>query len=301
MNERKQLFKGILLVIIGAASYGILATMVALAYQEGYSTTEVVTSQYLLGLAIMAVINLLVKKKKGQITTTTDKPTFVKLAVGGIAFGLIGYFYYLSVKYVPVSVAVVLLMQSIWISIVLETFITKKLPDIYKCIAVLTVILGTVFATNAINNLQNLDPKGIALGMGGGIMYAVMLLVMNSAATNMHPYKKSLWMLTFAGITVVVIGLFSLPPIFHFSIFWKWGLALAIFGPVLPMILLNMGMPKTGMGLGAILVSIEIPVSVFTAYVFLQEKVVPTQWMGIGVIILSVALINRKALKAKFR
>ncbi len=58
MNEKKQLFKGILLVIIGAASYGILATMVALAYQDGYSTTEVVTSQYLLGLAIMAGINL---------------------------------------------------------------------------------------------------------------------------------------------------------------------------------------------------------------------------------------------------
>ena len=38
MNN-SSLTKGVILVSIGAASYGILATLVGLAYKEGYSTT----------------------------------------------------------------------------------------------------------------------------------------------------------------------------------------------------------------------------------------------------------------------
>lgn len=300
MNSK--LIKGILFVSIGAASYGVLATLVGLAYKEGFSTTEVVTSQYLIGLTTIGLLVLLNGKtrKVTAAPVVNDKYLVLKLIVGGSTFGLTGFFYYLSVHYIPVSVAVVLLMQAIWMGIVAEAILTKKFPDIFKCVAVVMVLFGTLLATDAIENMHLLDVRGLLWGLAAALMYTIMLLISNGLALNMHPHKKSFWSLLGATITVFIVGYFNMPEHYDISVFWKWGLLLALFGTILPPVLFNLGMPKTGIGLGSIIISIEIPVSVTMAYILLGERVNGLQWVGIGVIILSVVLINIKELKATF-
>ncbi|MCO6147375.1 DMT family transporter [Flavobacterium sp. NRK1] len=295
------LIKGIFLVGIGAASYGILATLVGLAYREGFSTTEVVTSQYLIGLAAIGMLVLFNNKAKQNDSSATYKYINLKLMLGGCAFGLTGFFYYLSVIYIPVSVAVVLLMQAIWMGIVAEAVLARKMPDAFKTAAVIMVLAGTVMATNAIANINKLDARGIIWGFAAAVMYTIMLLVSNKLALTMHPHKKSLWILLGGVITVLIAGCFNMPLHYDISVFWKWGLPLALFGTILPPILFNMGMPKTGVGLGSILISIEIPVSVCMAYFLLSEEVIWLQWIGIAIIILSVVLINLKELKKQFK
>lgn len=299
MNSR--LIKGILFVSIGAASYGVLATLVGLAYKEGYSTTEVVTSQYLIGLVTIGLLALITGNAKRETVKVNDKYLVAKLMVGGTTFGLTGFFYYLSVHYIPVSVAVVLLMQAIWMGIVAEAILNRKFPDIYKCIAVVMVLFGTLLATNAIGNMDGLDATGLMWGTAAALMYTIMLLVSNRLALNMHPYKKSFLTLLGATIMVFIVGYFNMPPEYKISVFWKWGLLLALFGTILPPVLFNLGMPKTGIGLGSIIISIEIPVSVSMAYFLLNERVVGIQWLGIGIILLSVVLINLKELKTTFK
>lgn len=296
-----KLIKGILFVSIGAASYGVLATLVGLAYKEGFSTTEVVTSQYLIGLTTIGLLVLFNSKARKAAPVVNDKYLIPKLIVGGSTFGLTGFFYYLSVHYIPVSVAVVLLMQAIWMGIVAEAILTKKFPDIFKCVAVLMVLFGTLLATDAIENMHLLDVRGLMWGLAAALMYTIMLLISNGLALNMHPHRKSFWSLLGATITVFIVGYFNMPAHYDISVFWKWGLLLALFGTILPPVLFNLGMPKTGIGLGSIIISIEIPVSVTMAYILLGERVNGLQWVGIGVIILSVVLINIKELKTTFK
>ncbi|MHA3789248.1 EamA family transporter [Flavobacterium hauense] len=300
MNN-SSLTRGVVLVSIGAASYGILATLVGLAYKDGYSTTEVVTSQYLIGLFTIGLLALFNKKVKQPVKDTSDKYTVAKLMAGGTSFGLTGFFYYMSVKYIPVSIAVVLLMQAIWMGIVAEALLTRKFPDVYKCIAVIMVLFGTLLATNAISNLDGLNGTGLFWGLLAALMYTIMLLVSNRVARTMHPQRKSFWILLGANIAVLAVGYFNMPAEYHISIFYKWGLLVAIFGTILPPLFFNEGMPKTGMGLGSIIISIEIPVSVGMAFFLLNEKVVTVQWIGIVVIILSVIIINLKELRTTFK
>jgi len=289
--------KGILLVSIGAASYGILATLVGLAYKEGFSTTEVVTSQYLIGLAVIGLLVMFNPKARQKTLAPSGSYLPLKLMLGGCTFGLTGFFYYLSVIYIPVSVAVVLLMQAIWMGIIAEAILTRKMPDIYKSLAVIMVLAGTLMATNAIANMDRLDVRGILWGLAAALMYTIMLLVSNRIALTMHPHKKSFWLLLGGVITVLIVGWLNMPPHYDISVFWKWGLPLALFGTILPPILFNMGMPKTGVGLGSILISIEIPISVCMAYFLLNEEVIALQWIGIAIIIASVILINIKELR----
>lgn len=49
--EKKNILKGVLFVGVGASIYGMLATFVKLAYNDGYTTAEVTTSQFMWGLS----------------------------------------------------------------------------------------------------------------------------------------------------------------------------------------------------------------------------------------------------------
>ena len=60
---KNTLLKGVLLVALGATSYGMLATFVKMAYGEGYTTAEVTFSQFAFGILGMLIINLFLKTK----------------------------------------------------------------------------------------------------------------------------------------------------------------------------------------------------------------------------------------------
>jgi drug/metabolite transporter (DMT)-like permease len=62
---------------------------------------------------------------------------------------------------------------------------------------------------------------------------------------------------------------------------------------------MNSGFPHTGIGLGSIVSSLELPVSVLMAYIILNESVVLSQWIGILLIILAIVIMNISLKKAK--
>ena len=67
---------------------------------------------------------------------------------------------------------------------------------------------------------------------------------------------------------------------------------LALSGTILPPLLFNRGMPLTGVGLGAIVASVEIPVSIAMAQLLLGESVTFVQWVGVVLILFAVAFMN---------
>jgi drug/metabolite transporter (DMT)-like permease len=289
----KNLVKGAFLVGLGAASYGALATVVKLAYQHGFNTAEVSTSQFTVGLAAMLVLNLLFKKQNNENPALKiSLSNKLSLMLGGTSLGLTSVFYYFSVRYIPVSVAIVLLMQSVWMGLFLEAVLERKWPALKKLGATLIVLIGTGLATNIGSGIETLNWKGIAWGLAAGLSYTVSLYSSNSIAVNLPPMKRSLWLLAGGLVIIALIFSGSAYQDFNFHIFWPWGLFLAFFGTVLPPLLFTSGMPHTGIGLGTIVASIELPISVICAYILLREPVELIQWAGIVLIITAIILMN---------
>jgi len=287
----KNILKGALLVGLGASSYGALATVVKLAYQQGFTTSEVTASQFSIGFAGLLLLNILFKKPVKAQPESKGSP-ILKLILGGTSMGLTSMFYYFSVKYIPVSVAIVLLMQSVWMGLLLEAVLDKKVPSLKKMLAVVIVLLGTGLATNIFSGLHELNLKGLAWGLAAGLSYTVSLYSSNSIATHLPFLKRSLWLL--GGGLLVILLVFSTDIFqhFNFGIFWPWGFFLAFFGTILPPLLFTSGMPHTGIGLGTIVAAIELPVSVLFAYLLLKEPVGLLQWAGIVLIIAAIVLMN---------
>ncbi|WP_264562102.1 MULTISPECIES: EamA family transporter [unclassified Flavobacterium] len=303
--------KGIILVALGASSYGMLASFVKMAYKQGFTTAEVTFSQFFLAILCLLVVNLFIKNTK-----KATKSDVKKLLISGSSMGFTSVLYYLCVKYLHASIAVVLLMQSVWIGVLIEAFIAKKMPTFSKFAAVVFVLLGTVLATNLLNNEIIYDFKGFLFGFLAAISFSITLYSTNSIAKELNAYKRSLFMLLGGGIIVLLFSLLSqiLPSYlnmqliasdfialktFDISILYTWGILLSVFGTVLPPILLNKGFPLTGVGLGSIVSAVELPVSVTFAFIFLQEQVLFSQWIGIAIILAAVLLINWNLIRTK--
>ncbi len=284
--------KGSLLVALGASSYGMLTTFVKMAYAEGFTSYEIIFSQMIVGMIGLVLINLLFVKGKSTSQFEPKSKSILKLMAAGTSLGLTSTFYYFAVKYIPVSIGIVLLMQSVWMGVFLEGIINKKKPSVNKIIAVIVILAGTVLATNMLFSNIELDWRGIGWGMLAAISYTITIYTSNTVSLQLHSLRRSLWMLLGGTLVVTIIATPFLIDQFNLEIFKKWGLILALFGTILPPILFTAGMPKINVGLGAIISSVELPVAVIMAYFLINEVVNPYQWLGIGIILAAVVVMN---------
>ncbi len=290
---KNSVLKGVFLVGLGATSYGMLATFVKLAYKEHFTTAEVTSSQFILGIIGVLLINTFQKfKKRNDVVKATSNNVF-QLMLAGTSLGMTSVFYYLCVKYIDVSIAIVLLMQTVWMGVLVEMFLDKKLPSTQKMVSVAIVLFGTVLATNLMNNTTKIDWHGIIWGIFAAASFTTTMFTASRVATNISSAQRSLYMLL--GGAVIVFG-FSIVTqdlsTFNFDIFFKWGIVLSLFGTIIPPMLMNAGFPSTGIGLGSIVSSLELPVSVLMAFFILKEQVVPIQWFGIVLIITAIVIMN---------
>ncbi|WP_293946105.1 MULTISPECIES: EamA family transporter [unclassified Sphingobacterium] len=279
-------YKSILYVATGACSYGLLATLVKYANQLGISTSVLTFLQFLIGFLFLLGLNYLSKPQQ-QVSLTVK----LKLTAWGTSLGLTSTLYYLAIQYIPISVGIILLMQSIWISLIVEAFIRRQIPSRAKIAGVIIVLLGTALATNIFTETKDLDTRGILLGFGAGISYAVAIFSSSNIANKLPSPVRSQF-LVLGGLLLIIV-------------FWNinivqqmtlealpWGILIALFGTVLPPLLFTRGIPKTGIALGNIISSLEIPVSTISAVLLLNEIVSGIQWAGIFLILLAVTVIN---------
>jgi drug/metabolite transporter (DMT)-like permease len=289
---KNNLLKGSIFLALGASSYGMLATFVKMAYHEGFSTAEVTLSQYSLGFAGLFILTLFPRRESMPETKTSGIKGIFKLIVAGTSMGLTSVFYYLAVQYIPVSIGIVLLMQTVWMGVILEAILHKKAPGLRKIVSVFIIIAGTILATNLLKQSVSFNWTGFGWGMMAALSYTATMYSSNHIELRFPPIKRSLYMILGGLVIISFIFHSSINQDFSYKIYLHWGLILSLFGTIIPPLLFTRGMPLTGMGLGAIIASVEIPVSVLMAHLLLKEPVSFLQWVGVILILFSVVLMN---------
>lgn len=296
MNNK---LKGGVIVFLGACSFGLLSTIVKKAYGEGYDLGEVVGSQSFFGMLILWICYFIqsranqTKKEDQKKVRNNPKTVWWKVAAAGTFTGLVSVFYYKCVSLIPASIAIILLMQYLWISIILDAVIFRKKPTAIQLIAAAIVFMGTILAGGMFNSSIQVNFAGIAYGMLAALCYALFILTSGRIGNDLPVFKKSALMITGACIIIWII----FRPTFCFDGvlvggLYKWGIILALLGTVIPPALFSYGMPRVGVSLGALLSAAELPVAVSSSYFILQENVELLQWLGVALILLAIAFTN---------
>lgn len=274
-----------LFVLIGAISYGLLSTIVKLAYEQGFATNEVVAGQFISGWMILLILVLLFSRKRVPIKS------WLLLAVVGTTTALTGIFYYISLQTVPASIAIVLLFQFVWIGVIIEAIAERTFPDRLKCLSVGILLIGTVLAGGIFQAELEWAWLGTVTGLLAALFFALFIFVSGKAATDVHPLNRSFAMITGSLILVMVVY----PPGFLLegetvAAIWKYAVPLGVLGMVIPPILFAIGVPKVGAGLGTIISSVELPTVIIMSSIVLKESVSIMQWFGGVLILLGVAV-----------
>ncbi|MGH2623195.1 MAG: EamA family transporter [Sphingobacterium sp.] len=139
-------YKGALAVLIGAASFGILSTFVKKAYHAGFNLAVVTGIQALLGALLLWLLWWIFYPKNDYTKYPSKSPKW-KIIIAGISTGTVSILYYKSVSLVPASLAIVLLMQYIWIGQLIEMVFFKIKPSLSQLIVIISILAGTVIAT----------------------------------------------------------------------------------------------------------------------------------------------------------
>lgn len=287
--------KGAVAVFLGAASFGILSTFVKKAYAQGFDLGEVTGVQALFGMLLLWLLLLgIFLFHRAYFRTSVPKSSKWKMLFSGISTGAVSLLYYKCVQLVPASLAIVLLMQYIWIGQLIEIIFFKQRPTV-KHIGGIAVILGaTMLATGLFEQeLAKIDPIGILYGLLAATAYALFIMVNGRVGNDYPPLQKSAFMVSGACLFIfILLQPFSVFELDTLQTLWPYGLLLSVFGTVLPPVLFAYGMPKTGVSLGGILSAVELPVAVCMSYVVLQEDVSALQFIGVACILAVVILLN---------
>lgn len=279
-------WRSIFLVLLGACSYGVLSIFMKHAFGLGFTPFEMSGSQLIFGGLIMTVMALFFSKQRFHFKY------LLLLAPASLMMASTSLFYHQAVSRVSASLAIVLLFQFTWIGVLLESIVDRKWPTVEKWVSLAMLGAGTVLASGlGESGIQNVNALGLLFGLLSGATFALVIFFSGRILPGMDPYLRSAISISLAALMLSIVY----PPTFLFNGqltqgLLPLGLLVAIFGSVIPIFCLAVGVPRIGNGLATILSAVELPTVVLLSSFVLLETVTISQWGGVFMILAAICV-----------
>jgi drug/metabolite transporter (DMT)-like permease len=284
----KTRWMSMVLILLGAVCYGLVSPIIKLAYEAGWNEGEISASQMTMGMIITWILVLMRRKS----WSNPFRGPWIRLSiVGFVGLALPTILYNTTLTELDASLSIILLFQFTWMTIVLDSIVNKRWPTRLQMLAVLIVMIGTLFAVNIFAaDWSRFSVKGIVLGLASGFSFSLFLFLIGRIKHPMDSLMKSAIMLTAAIIPIYLIY----PPhemlVNGAGSLILWGLLLGTLGQVVPTVFSNIGIPRVGSSVAALLGSLELPIGLLGALWIVGESVLTVQWFGMALILTGIGV-----------
>lgn len=279
-----------LFVALGALSFGVPASLFKIARREGVVNGPLLFWSFLSAVVILGVVH--VARRNWLRYQHTNWKQIGLVIAAGTGSGFTNTFYIQALKLIPVAAAAVMLMQAVWLSVLLGSLIQRRWPSRLQVLSIVLVLVGTVLTAGLFPITEALSPLGLFFGFLAACGYACTMQFTASLGNNLDPMTKT-WLLCFGAF--LLISIVWGPQITTSPVTWptlKWGVLIALFSMVFPLVAYSLFMPLLDLGIGPILSSLELPSSIAVAFILLGETVSGLQMVGVLIIITAVVLPN---------
>ncbi len=291
-----------LIVFVGGASYGVMATTVKFAYNDGFNWTQTVASQALFGALYFGVALLLYSFfiKKPQRVGARQVG---RLLATGIVACMTTVLYGFSLTMLPVAVAITLLFQFTWIGIVIQVIATRRMPRGFEVLAAIIIFFGTLFASGLFSGgfYASLNPIGIICALLSSVSCAIFMFLTSKVETGMPLLQRGFFICCGAAI----LGFIVCPDYLVSGVLaegiWHYGLILGFFGLFMPIIFFGIATPHLPAGLSTIMASSELPCAIAISVFILREPIDTLQVLGIIIMLGGVIVSQLPQLRPKAR
>lgn len=283
--QSKRWQKGLFWALLSPVFLGLIPIFAKIAYGVGVDVLTVVTFRTLIAAIILWVGMLLFQRNLIYSST----PAILSSLFAGAINGIGSLFFYGSLTHIDASVG-----QLVNISYLV--FVTMFLRIAGHAISWLTVfrVTLTIFAIFLLTQGGQgaSDKIGVAMMVIAALTFAIQLVLSQRIMLDIPAQTMTLYAITAMALVVTAVWLVvpkeisAVPPVGWRAIVWM-GLATALSRLALFMGVKNLGSIQT-----ALLGVFEVVVTLGIASVFLKESLLPVQWLGAAVLLLSILLVR---------
>lgn len=289
--DRMSELVGFIYVLLAGLGFGFLGVFGRLGFQRGLSVGEILTWRFLLAALLLWIYLLLFKRK---LINLSKKQIFISSALGVFGYSLFSTLYFMSIQGISISLAALLLFTfPIFVNIGAYIFLKEKMT-LKQIISLVLATLGIailVWGPLFINSFS-----AVIYALLAAISYAIYVLVSGQVQKGVEPLSSSLYVITSAGIALLLFHQPSFSRFMHFSyqehlIF----LGLATICTVAPLTLFLAGLQRLSSSKASLVVMIEPVVAAVAAWLLLDEKLTLGQAAGALLVLLSLFLNATKS------
>ncbi|GBF34727.1 permease [Desulfocucumis palustris] len=270
-----QFYRGSGLIFLSAVGFGLIPVFAIYAYKGGANVTTLLFLRFI----IATVFFFLYILKTNTKIILTKRQILYLFILGGILYTLQSNFYFLAVKLIPASLAVLLFYTYPVFVALLSSLAVKEMLTKHVFVSIviasigLTMVLGTAF--NSIN------PAGAILAFGAALVYSAYIVLGNRVVKQLPVMVTSAFVTLFASMSFLIMGLSASGINFNLSPeAWMSIMGIALFSTILAIITFFRGIEIIGSTKASILSMIEPLVTIAFSALLFSERLTGMQVTG---------------------
>ncbi len=275
---------GSLLIFASAFGFGLMPILALYAYRGGVNVPTLLFLRF--GIAALCLFAWLLTRR--TLWNIPRREMVYLFFLGAVLYTLQSTFYFSAVRYIPASLAALILylypvivaLLAVWVE--KEPFSLKMVAPALLSLLGITVVLGAP--------LEQVDWFGVMLAFGAAVVYSVYIILGRRVVAQVPALVTSAFIAAFAAMSFVTFGGVTDSLVFDLSA-QTWGaiLGVVVFSTILAMAAFFAGMDIIGSTRASILSTIEPVITIGFSVLLLQEKM---SWLqGVGAVLVMTGTI----------
>lgn len=276
-------WRGCILVLVSAISFGFLPIFARFAYSYGVKVQELLLIRFLLASIIIGVFLHLTRKAH----TPSRHQFLILLALGGFGYFLQSYLYFTSLLYIPVSVVALVLYTYPAFVTACSLALGWEKVSISLAISLFAALAGLALIAKPIFNLAAI---GLLMVLGAAITYTGYILVSSRILRELSGEVASFYVMLSASLSFGIASLLTGKLYIAWNLeAWFCVIMISAISTALAATTFFQGLRVIGPSRASILSLTEPITSIIASFIFFKEVLTPIQWVG-GLLILSAAI-----------
>lgn len=278
-----------LCIIVGASLWGFIGLFVKTLAAQGFTALQIVTLRM---LTAAICITPVVYNQGKEYFKIELKDVWMFLGTGVVSVTFFTFCYFQCIQASSLATAALLLYTAPAFVMLISLVLFKESFTLTKGVALLAAFVGCGLVTGAFSGEMNLSFKGILLGLGSGIGYALYSIFGKFALQ-----KYSTWTVTAYTFYFSFLSSFMVADFAHCTAAWSWStlggaLGVGFVCAAFPYLLYTKGLEHVEAGQASILATVEPVVASLVGIIVFAEPVTIEKIAGIVLVVGSVMALN---------
>ncbi|SCZ03988.1 DMT family transporter [Alkaliphilus peptidifermentans] len=198
----KNYHKGLSFILFSAMAFGVMPIFAKLAYEGGISTAALLSLRF-----IISGLLLLIYLKAFKINWRVSYRDLLNLfLLGGVFYSATSIFYFSSIKYIHISLTVLLMYTHPMIVAILSAIFNKEKITLKMVLAMFVAFVGLalILGDSFISELSGL---GIMLAIASAVSYSLYIFVSSRVIKEVQSIVATAYISIFASFGMLAIGL----------------------------------------------------------------------------------------------